>query len=63
MSGGIIINRSKVLLTAANDPSMYTNLPQQCKDRVDDIAAKDPGCWTQADCEALVAILGVAVYC
>jgi hypothetical protein len=63
MSGGIIIQRAKVLVTAATDPSLYNNLPQHCKDQVDAIEAKDPASRTQADCVTLASIITVGVHC
>ncbi len=59
MSGGIIINRSKVLLVAATDPSFYDHLPPACKDTIDIIAAKAPKDLTQYDINALLAMLTV----
>lgn len=54
MSGGIIINRSSTLLTAATDPSIYDFMCGETKAKVDEIQAKDPASRTDADCETLV---------
>lgn len=63
MSGGIIIQRAKVLLTAATDTSLYGNLPQHCKDQVNAIDGKDPASRTQEDCVTLASIIVVGVHC
>lgn len=59
MSGGIIINRAKVLLVAATDPCFYDYLPMPCKDTIDLISAKAPKDLTQYDINALLAMLTV----
>lgn len=63
MGGGIIINRAKVLVTTATDPCIYANLPDHCKDKVDEIAAKAPDQRTDEDCKALAGIIVVGVHC
>lgn len=63
MSGGIIINRRKALLTAVKDPSLYDNLPMNCKDKVDDIEAKAPADCTEQDLRTLVKMLEIALHC
>lgn len=62
MSGGIIIQRAQVLVTAANDPSFYANLPVPCKDAVDAITAKDPASRTQEDVNCLLVMLAVGAH-
>lgn len=63
MSGGIILNRSKVLLVAATDPCIYQGLPTHCKDQIDLISAKAPADLTQADINMLIAMIAIGVNC
>lgn len=63
MSGGIIIQRRAALLTAAKDTSLYANLPQNEKAKVDAIDTKPPDQCTQKDLETLVYVLGKAIHC
>lgn len=49
MSGGIIISRAKVALTAVTDPSFYESLTSSTKSKVDAIEAKDPASRTKED--------------
>lgn len=63
MSGGIIIQRRAVLVPTANDPSIYQSLNDDCKDRVDIIAAKAPGDTTAEDIQVLAALILVATHC
>lgn len=63
MSGGIIIRRRAVLLAAAKDSSLYDNLPMNCKDKIDDIAAKDPASCTEHDLRTLVKMIEIALHC
>jgi hypothetical protein len=60
MSGGIIINRSQVLLTAVTDPSIYNSLDDEVKDQVEVIRAKAPDDRTTEDCQALAAAIASA---
>jgi hypothetical protein len=63
MSGGIIIQRRAVLLTAVKDHCMYDLLGSADKAKVDAIAAKDPASVTQQDLEQLVSLLKAAIHC
>jgi hypothetical protein len=63
MSGIIIINRAKKLVTLATDPDFYTGLPARWKTVIDDIEAKPEGQRTQDDCVMLTSALNVAVHC
>lgn len=63
MSGGIIIQRRAALLTAAKDPSLYDNLPMNCKDTIDDIEAKAPASCTEHDLRTLVKMIEIALHC
>lgn len=63
MSGGIIIRRAKVLITAASDSSLYDSLPAPCKAAVDAIVAKAPADVTDHDLSVLAAMIQVAVHC
>lgn len=61
--GGIIIQRARVLLVALTDPSMFNDLPQHCKDRVNQIDAKPELNRTQEDVIYLASLCPVAVHC
>lgn len=61
--GGIIIQRRAALLTAAKDPSIYDNLPMNCKDKIDDIDTKPPDQCTEHDLRTLVKMLDIALHC
>lgn len=63
MGGGIIINRAKVLLVAATDPSMYQALSPHTKAAVDAIDAKDPASRTEHDMKVLLKALHEASGC
>lgn len=63
MSGGIIIQRAKVLLVAVTDPCLYADLSPANKTVVDTIDAKSPGSRTQADCNSLVLAIAQANGC
>ncbi len=63
MSGGIIINRSKTLLSAATAPCIYDSLPPACKDVVDVISAKAPADLVQADINTLLAMIAIGANC
>lgn len=63
MSSGIIIQRRAVLVPAANDPSIYQSLNDDCKDKVDIITAKGPGATTAEDIQVLAALILVATHC
>lgn len=63
MSGGIIITRRNALITAAKDPSLYDNLPMNCKDKIDAIEAKPPAQCTEDDLRTLVRMLKIALDC
>ena len=63
MSGGIIIQRRAVLVPAANDPSIYQSLNNDCKDKVDAVTAKAPGDTTAEDIQTLGAMIHVATHC
>lgn len=57
MSGGIIIQRNAVLLTALSDTSFYASLSPAHKAKVDAIDAKDPAARTHDDVCTLAHIL------
>jgi hypothetical protein len=57
MSGGIIIQRAKVALTAITDTSFYGSLTAPNKTLVDAIDAKDPASRSHADVVTLTKIL------
>lgn len=57
MSGGIIIQRNAVVLTAITDASFYASLTPSNKAKVDTIEAKDPASRTQDDLCTLTHIL------
>jgi hypothetical protein len=59
-AGGIIQQRAAVLLTAAQDTSIYDYMTDAQRDSVDDIAAKAPADRTQADINCLLDCLQVA---
>ncbi len=61
--GGIIIQRRAALLTAAKDPSIYDNLPMNCKDKIDDIDTKAPASCTEHDLHTLVKMIEIALHC
>ena len=63
MSGGIIIQRAKALIPAANDPSLYQYLPVNCQHKVDAITTKGAPACDEADVETLAAMILVAVHC
>jgi hypothetical protein len=63
MSGGIIIQRRSVLVTAAKDPCLYDLLGSSDKAKIDTIAAKDPASVTEKDLIHLVDLLRVAIHC
>jgi len=63
MSGGIIIQRAKVLLIAVTDHCFYTSLSPGTKSIVDAIDAKDPASRTQSDVERLLAAVSEACGC
>lgn len=63
MGGGIVINRSKILLIAATDPCLYGSLSPDTKAAVDAIDAKDPASRTEADILTLVEAIQEAVSC
>ena len=63
MSGGIIIQRSSVLLVAVTDPCLYNSLSPLTKAKVDAIAAKHPASRTEDDVHALVLAIKEAVNC
>lgn len=63
MSGIIIINRAKKLVTLATDPDFYAGLSPHWKDIVDAIESKPEGLRTQDDCVMLTCALQVAVHC
>lgn len=62
MSGGIIIRRARVLITAATDTCLYDSLPAAEKAEVETIKAKDPASWTEYDLQTLVKILKIAIH-
>lgn len=57
MSGGIIIQRNAVLLTAIQDPSMYASLDPRTKAAVDKVAAKSPDKRDKTDVHCLLNAL------
>lgn len=63
MSGGIIIQRRLALLTAVKHPSLFDNLPMNCKDKVDEIEAKGPASCTEHDLHTLVKMIEIALHC
>jgi hypothetical protein len=63
MSGGIIVQRAQVLVTAATDSSLYDALPPREKSKVDAIKAKEPASRDEQDLEELVKVLKVAIHC
>lgn len=63
MGGGIIINRSKALLVAATDPSIYEALSAAQKAAVDAIDAAEPASRTQTDINLLLVILNDTCGC
>ncbi len=63
MGGGIIINRSSVLLIAVTDPCLYNSLSPLTKAKVDSIDAKDPGARTEEDVHVLASAIKEAVGC
>lgn len=63
MGGGIIINRSSVLLIAVTDPCLYGSLSPLTKAKVDAIDAKDPASRTHDDVETLAMAIREAVNC
>lgn len=63
MSGGIIIQRRAVLLPTAQDSSIYGSLPAECRQQIDDIAAKAPADVSQDDINLLGALINLALHC
>lgn len=63
MSGGIIIRRRLALLGAVKDSSLYDDLPQGYKNKVDAIDQAPPANCTEQDLETLVKALKVAIHC
>lgn len=55
--GGIIIQRAKALLTAANDPSIYGSMSDEQKNRIEDINRKGPADYTEADVRMLTCVI------
>jgi len=55
MGGGIIIQRSSVLLKAINDPCFYNDLNDTDRDAVEQINAKAPHDRTEDDVRYLAA--------
>jgi hypothetical protein len=57
-AGGIINDRVRALLKAANDPSVYPYLSDEDKDSVEAINQKGPFQCTSGDMNTLLTILG-----
>jgi hypothetical protein len=57
MSGGIIINRLKILLTAVTHSCIYDSLSSDVRAQVDEIKAKGPGEGTAEDVSTLAGAI------
>jgi len=62
-AGGIIHQRAAAMLVAITDHSLFDNLPQSCKDRVNAIDAKPFDQRTEADVNYLASLFPFAVHC
>lgn len=61
--GGIIIQQARVMLQALNDPSLWNQLPQHCRDKVNAIDAKAELSRDEHDVRTLALMFPVAVTC
>ena len=61
-AGGILQQNSAVR-TAVNDPSIYSVLPDNCKNLVEAISLKALGDWSESDYALMVGMLTVARHC
>lgn len=59
---GGVIQQSAVLKIAINDPSLYTMLPDHCKDKVEIINAKGLADWTGDDRCFMASMIMVAIH-
>lgn len=62
MGAGGILNQRAAIKAAANDPAIYGALPQNCRDRIDDINIKGLADWSDDETTFMASMPLVAVH-